>query len=287
MIISPFLSLLASPLYSLKRKLFKYKEYQTINFPHDGLSNHIVIAGGGRVGHQIASIFNKLEYSFLIIEQDFRRFEKSKQSGYPVIYGDASQDTVLQVANFKKASLLIITIPFISTAKEIISYSMRVNPDIKIIARADELTSVKEMYKMNIFEVVQPEFEASLEIIRQALMIFEVPLSKIYSFTDSVRQQNYYTKIDKLDQSILSEIKKTPFLLEMDWSKITNTSILIGKSIKELEIRSKTGVSVVGILRKGTLIPNPDGNFIFKKNDYIATIGLSENKDLFEKTMMS
>ncbi|MDY6968817.1 MAG: cation:proton antiporter [Spirochaetota bacterium] len=287
MIISPFLSLLTSPLYSLKRKLFKYEEYQTVNYPHDGLNNHIVIAGGGRVGLQIASIFDRLEYPFLIIEQDFQRFEKSKQSGFSVIYGDASQETVLKVANLYKASLVIITIPFISTAKEIISYSMRVNPHIKIIARADELTSVEEFFKMKIFEIVQPEFEASLEIVRQSLMVLDVPLTQIYNFTDSIRQQNY-TKlnIDKIDRSILSEIKKTPFILEMNWLEIKNTSKLIGKSIKELEIRSITGVSIVGILKKGKLLPNPDVNYIFEESDYIAIIGLPENISQFEKIMM-
>jgi CPA2 family monovalent cation:H+ antiporter-2 len=287
MIISPFLSLLASPLYSLKRKLFRHEEYQTFNYPHDGLNNHIVIVGGGRVGYQIASIFDKLEHPFLVIEQDFRRFEQSKQSGFPVIYGDASQDTILQVANLGNASLLIVTIPFISTVKVVISFARRVNPRIKIIARADELISISELMKMNILEVVQPEFEASLEIVRQSLMALDFPITSIYGITDSIRQQNYSnSRIDSLDYSILSEIKKTPFLLEMNWFEVKNNSGLIGKTIRELEIRSRTGISIVGILKKGTLIPNPDAGSLFEENDYIAIIGLPESIALFEKMMM-
>ncbi|MDY6934425.1 MAG: cation:proton antiporter [Spirochaetota bacterium] len=287
MIISPFLSLLASPLYSLKRKFLKHEEFQTINLPYDGLNNHIVIAGGGRVGYQIATVFHKLEYPFVIIEQDFRRFENSKKAGFPIIYGDASQETVLLASNLNRARLIIITIPLISTAKEIVNFAMRVNRHIKIIARADELSCVKELFKMKIFEVVQPEFEASLEIVRQSLVVLDVPLKNIYSFTDSIRQENYTNiKIDKLDHSILSEIKKTPFFLELNWIEVTKTSLLIGKSIKELEIRSRTGISIVGILRKGKLIPNPDVNFIFEENDYMAIIGLPENIALFENTMI-
>lgn len=97
------------------------------------------IAGGGRIGYQIASIFKKLEHPFLILEQDFRRFEKSKHAGFPVIYGDASQETGLYAANLKKAKPVIVTIPFISTAIEIIKYTRKINPRVKIIARADEL----------------------------------------------------------------------------------------------------------------------------------------------------
>ena len=255
--------------------------------PYSGLNNHIVIAGGGRIGYQIASIFNNLKYPFLIIEQDFRRFEKSKQAGYPVIYGDAGQETVLQVSNINKARLIVLTIPFISTAKEIVSYAKRANEHIKIIARADELMSVKDLHEMKIFEVVQPEFEASLEIIRQSLSVLDVPLTQIFSITDSIRQQSYNTmKINQLEPSIIRKIKKTPFLLEMHWLEVTNTSKLIGKSIGELEIRRKTGLSIVSILRDDQLIPNPEASVIFLENDYIAIIGLPENKALFEKTMM-
>ncbi len=287
MIVSPFLSLLASPLYSLKRRYFKHEEFQSINLPDQGLKRHIVIAGGGRVGHQIASIFSSLEYPFVIIEQDFRRFEKSKNAGYPVIYGDAAQETVLQTSNLDSARLMIITIPLITTAREIVSFAMRVNRDIRIIARADELSSVRELFDMNIFEVVQPEFEASLEIIRQSLMALDVPLTKIYSFTDSVRRKKYNdNKIDVLDQSLLSGLKKTPFLLEMDWLEININSRLIGNSVGTLAIRSKTGISIVGVLRNGVLMPNPDADFVFLEKDYIAIIGLPENKALFENTFM-
>ncbi len=285
MIASPFLSMLPAPLYSLKKRLFKHEQIQTINMPAGGFNNHIMIAGGGRVGFQIASIFNALGYPFLLIEQDFRRFENAKSSGYPVIYGDASQETVLMAAKLNKARLVIVTIPFIATAREIIESSVRFNPDVKIIVRADELSHVDELFKMDIFEVVQPEFEASLEIIRQSLMVLDVPLTKIHALTDTIRQESYNSfKINKLHYSLLENIKKTPFLLELSWLEVKNTSSLSGNSIKELEIRSRTGVSIVGVLRNNELIPNPDTQFIFKNGDYVAIIGLPEHKKTFEST---
>ena len=50
MILAPFLSLLAAPMYSMKRKWFRSEPVQTINMPGGGLHNHVIIAGGGRVG---------------------------------------------------------------------------------------------------------------------------------------------------------------------------------------------------------------------------------------------
>jgi CPA2 family monovalent cation:H+ antiporter-2 len=288
MIISPFLTLLAAPIYSLKKQLFSHEEIQTINMTKDGLENHIIIAGGGRVGFQIASILSNLDYPCIVIEEDFRRFEKVKNAGIPVIYGDTSQETVLIASKPDKAKLLIITIPFISTVNQLISNIRILNPDLKIIARADDLSHVHALFEMNILEVVQPEFEASLEIIRQSLMILDVPLAKILNLTNCIREQKItHSKIEKLDHSIFNKIKDTPFFLEMSWHEIMQSSPLRGNSIETMKIRSKTGVSIVAILRDKILIPNPEADFIFDEGDHVAIIGLPENKKIFEKEMNS
>ena len=133
-----------------------------------------------------------------------------------------------------------------------------------------------------------PEFEASIEIIRQSLMILDVPLTKIINFTDEIRHQNYSSfRIDKIKNTISDNIKNTPFLLEMTWFEVARNSAISGKSIKELSIRSKTGVSIVGLLRNNEFIPNPDPGFIFETGDRIAIIGLPENKKIFNDLMMS
>ncbi len=287
-IISPFLSMLTTPLYTLKKKWFKHEQIQSVNMPKRALQNHIVIAGGGRVGFQIASVFQKIELSFIIIENDFRRFEKSKDAGFPIIFGDASQEPVLSASHISEARLAIITIPVIETACAIISSAVRYNPKIKIIARAEDLTQADDLIKMDIFEVVQPEFEASLEIISKSLVLLDMPLASIYRYIDDIRRQNYSKfRIENVKHSLLEKIENTPFLLEMGWSEVKANSTIAGKSIEGLKIRSRTGVSVVGILRGSEFIPNPDGNFVFLAGDYIAVIGTNENKKLFNDTMLN
>jgi TrkA domain protein len=46
--------------------------------------------------------------------------------------------------------------------------------------------------------------------------------------------------------------------LVIEWVKVEEGSKFIDKTIAELEIRRKTGVSVVAIDRQGKLIPTPD-----------------------------
>lgn len=207
MILSPFLTLLTVPLYSLKKRFYQPEPHETMNLPESGLDQHIIIAGGGRVGFHIATIFQKLGLPVMIVEEDFRRFEHAKKSGLPIIYGDATQEVVLAATKMTKARLLLITTPTITTAETIVELAQRQNPTIKIIARTDALDNLEQLLKWQIHEVVQPEFEASLEIIRQSLLVLNVPIEDIYSLITTLHQQNYnYLNIEKLQQGILGKV---------------------------------------------------------------------------------
>ncbi|MEZ4567728.1 MAG: cation:proton antiporter [Desulfobacterales bacterium] len=83
MLLTPLVSGLSAPLYALKNRFVKPFQLQTINLPETGLSNHIVIAGGGRIGKSVADILTTLDMSFVVLESSYRRMEQLKSSGYP------------------------------------------------------------------------------------------------------------------------------------------------------------------------------------------------------------
>ncbi|HOP64075.1 MAG TPA: cation:proton antiporter [Spirochaetota bacterium] len=282
MILSPFLSLLPRPLYSLKKKWFKHEDVQTINMPEGGLAGHVIIAGGGRVGSQVASVLNSLGFPFIIIEQDFRKFERAKYNGLPVIFGDAGQETVLEAANIDAAKLIIISAPSVITARGILSVADVKNPGIDIIARANDMEQIKELYKLNINEIVQPEFEASLEVLRQTLLRFDCRVSAIQNLVDDVKRKTYnFKSTGDINSSIMASMKDTPFLIETGWYEIAPGDIMDGSSIRELDVRRKAGVSVVGVIKDGELIPNPEPDTLLSAGDMVAVIGTREKRDNF------
>lgn len=282
MLLSPFLTMLTTPLYSLKNRFFRNEKIQTINFPAEALRGHVIIAGGGRVGHITASILHTLGHPFVIIEQDFYQFEKSKRDGFPIIYGDAVQEPVLAAAHLATARLLLITIPSIMVSREIIGITAKMNPTIRVVARGNNLDEVKELHAMNVHEVVQPEFEASLEMMRQAMLHLDIPAPSIQKYTDDIRRLNYSPRPDDSRQ-LLDDLKRAPYLLEMEWFSIKPDSPAAGKSISDMKIRTATGATVVGIYRKNKLYPNPDFNFIFQPLDVVGIIGQCENRQQFEE----
>jgi CPA2 family monovalent cation:H+ antiporter-2 len=50
---------------------------------------------------------------------------------------------------------------------------------------------MKDLHARGVYEVVQPEFEASLEFTRQALLHFEFPPDKVQSLLDAIRYELY------------------------------------------------------------------------------------------------
>jgi CPA2 family monovalent cation:H+ antiporter-2 len=59
----------------------------------------------------------------------------------------------------------------------------------------------------------------------------------------------------------------------LSWEELNAESLLVGCSLRQLDIRQSTGASVVGVLRDGIFIANPSADFIFQAGDMIALIG--------------
>ena len=283
MILTPVVSGLTTPLYALKKRWFRREPIQTINLPEAGLSNHVVIAGGGRVGQYVAQVLQRLELAFVIIEIDYRRVTQAKDNGFPVIYGDASQEIVLEAARVKQACLVLITTPAIIATQTIVDRVRTSNPTVHIVARAEGIEQMQVLREHDVYEVVQPEFEAGLEITRQALLHLNIPATDIQKFTDTIRRELYAPLYHVHDEyQTIAQLQNVSHLLELSWVRLTANSPLIGRTIQELRIRSETGVSVVGVICDGKLHPNPNADYQFSVGDFVAVLGNFEQLDAFQ-----
>jgi monovalent cation:H+ antiporter-2, CPA2 family len=277
MVLTPVVSGLTAPLYSLRKRWFKREPLQTINLPESGLFGHVVIAGGGRIGQHVARVLQQLDLSCVLLELDYRVVEQVKQAGFPVIYGDAGQSTVLEAAAIDKARLLLVTTPAVVVAQSIVEKARELNPDLKIVARAEGVEQMQALFEKGATEVVQPEFEAGLEITRQALVHLDIPATEILRYTDAVRRDLYAPLCQNcVDSRTIALLKSARDLLELSWLSLEKESAFHGRTIAELGIRTRTGVSVVGIVREGTFHPNPNPDFRFDSGDLVGVIGMPE-----------
>ncbi len=135
----------------------------------EGMRRHVVICGYGRVGRELADALAKRELRYVIVEYNPAIVRELRKMGAPVIYGDAANPVVLEHANVGQASLLTVLVPDAVTVERAVQNARTLNPSLRIIARAAQPSDVERLRRAGAHEVVQPEFEAGVEVIRLVL----------------------------------------------------------------------------------------------------------------------
>lgn len=283
MILTPVISSQTSRLYALKQRWGRSEPLTTFNLPATGLAGHVVIAGGGRVGLQIATALGRLGLSFVLIEHNQRRLEAAQKRGMAVIYGNASQEVVLEAAALDRAALLVVTIPGIVEVQAIVRHARQLNGSIEVVARLSDTEFLPVFEELQVSDLVYPELEGGLEMTRQVLLALRVPVMEIQRQTEDLRQA-YFTSQATLRKpyQTLSQFRSAEQHFVLEWLTVCPGSRLAGHTIGEAEIRKKTGASVVGVLRDDRLSPNPGPEFRFQERDLVAIIGSLEARLAFE-----
>ena len=283
MVLTPLISGLSGRLYALQKRIKPRDPLQSVNIPASGLSNHVVIAGGGQIGKYIAQVLSQLQLDFVVIEIDHREVEQAKAENFPVIYGDASHEIVLEAAYVAQARLVLVTTPGIMVTRSVVAQVRQLNPNVDVVARAEGIEPMQALYHQGVYEVVQPEFEAALEMARQALLHLHIPALEIQKYTDTIRHDLYAPIYQRRSEyHDVAQLQNASRLLDFDWTRIEPGSILVEQSIGSANIRQKTGASVVGVLRSSELHPNPATDFKFQAHDLIAVMGSSEQLAAFQ-----
>jgi CPA2 family monovalent cation:H+ antiporter-2 len=283
MFLTPLATRVAGPLYNLLHRRKGSDPLRTVNLAEDGLQDHVVIAGGGRVAKNIVSILQRLKIRFVIVELNHVRLEECQRLGWPAIYGDVSEDVVLEAAGVHEARLLLITVPNVPLALRITDSARRLSSDLHVIARATDVDQVKALHEHGVYEAVQPEFEASLEFLRQALIHLDYLPAQIERFTDVVRHELYSPLYTEGGQEAVEELLASA--LDLSWIEVLADSALAGQSIAAAHIRSRTGASVVAVIREGQTQTNPDPDFTFASGDRVAIVGDVDQARAFRALM--
>lgn len=285
MVFTPLASSLAAPLYKIRKHFFKHEQLDTGNIPDHDLRQHMIIAGGGRIGQHIATLLQQLHIPFVIVEVNHQRMLECKGKNFPVIFGDISQQNVVNIIRMEKARLLLITIPSIVTAQAAVKQARNINKNLHIIARAEGEEQVKALYKNGVYMAVLPEMEAGLEMARQTLLHLDAPVTSIQEFTDEARRKMYAPlfQTSHPDFQLMEKLDTIKYQLEIGWVRISEKSHLLGKTLTETAIRNSTGTSVVGIMRNGIFAPNPKANYRFMAGDLAAVVGNKKERDQFQR----
>ncbi len=231
---------------------------------------HVIICGHGRIGRAVGEALERFGIPQVVIEADRQIAAQLKDQGIPVIYGDAANEGVCRAAQPKQASLAVIALPDSFRARQAFHNLKRLSPKLPIIVRAHWDEEREELFRVGVTEVIQPEFEGAMEMIRHALLHLEIPALEMESYLHELRQQRYSQLLQEWLQ------REDPFhkLQKIQEIEIPEGSSLVGLSLRDAKVRERTGVSVLHVRRKdGSTISNPAPETILLAGDRVLVLG--------------
>ena len=252
---------------------------------HD-LHDHVVVVGFGRVGEHVVTVLEQLEIPRLVVESDARRAAEFEQRGIPTLYGDAANSEILNHADLDHARVLVVTLPDEAATEMVVAAARLLAPHLPIIARATTSPGVQRLHELGAQDVIHPELEGGLEVVRHTLLALDFPVSQVHHYTDAVRRDQYDAAVaSPAKHQLLEQLHNTMRGMEIAWRSLEADNPLIGKSLAATNLRAQTGASVIALIREQELLPNPPPDTQLQLNDMLGLIGSTEQIALFDQRL--
>jgi CPA2 family monovalent cation:H+ antiporter-2 len=155
------------------------------------LVDHVVVIGGGVVGQCVARALSSLEQPYVVIESDHITVTTMRKQGMSVTFGDGSQRMILEGANIHSARLVIVTTTNDHLLPLIVAEVKGLRPEIPIVVRVEEVEDIAALSSWKVDEIVQPQLEVGLEMVRQALRSLCVDEARALALLDKIRADRY------------------------------------------------------------------------------------------------
>ncbi|HSJ87965.1 MAG TPA: cation:proton antiporter [Anaerolineales bacterium] len=253
----------------------------------ESIKDHVVIVGYGRVGHHIVNLLRQMAIPHLVVEADSQRVEELHRQGVPSLFGDAANSEVLSHAGLERARALVVAGPDEDASALVVTTGRDLAPELPIIARATSEEGTKRLTQLGALDVIHPELEGGLEIVRHTLLQLGFPLQEIYRYTDAVRHDHYDLQINSEEEHrLLHDLIDAANNIEIKWFRLSENNPLVGQTLADANLRAQTGASVVAILRASQLMANPKSMTVFELGDRIGLIGDREEIEAAEALLM-
>lgn len=249
------------------------------------VENHVVVCGYGRIGRNLVRLLNEHNSKIVVIDQSEAAIQKLREAEVPYVYGNAASLHVLEKAGVDQARSLVIALPDAMSTRLALKRALELAPDLDIVVQANHNRDIELLYQLGAKEVVQPEFEASLEMATHVLTGLGVPIAVIDREVEQIRSTHYLDlRPERSQAEIARDLQFAAQEMNSRWYRLPSDSPLVGMTIGQANIRSLTGVSLVAIRRdRGEEIDYPDAKISLEKGDRFLVVGQPEEQAAFNE----
>lgn len=247
--------------YVIEGEFQTYFKHYKVNKEIQKLKNHVIVCGYGRNGRQACEQLRSGNEIYVAIESNPDIIESMRADGNILfIEGDATQDEILAEAGLERAKALITALPSDASNVFVVLTARDKNPSLKIISRASDDASEHKLKRAGANNVIMPDK------IGGTHMAALVTKPDVLEFIDHITGR-INIRLEEILYSSLPE-------------KMRN------KSIRELEIRNKTGANIIGFkTAEGEYVINPPPETIMMQDAKLFVLGTSEQVMRFKEIL--
>lgn len=208
------------------------------------------VIGLGRFGMSVARTLYELGYDVLAIDKDEELVNSVADYTTHAVQGDATEEGVLQSLGLKNFDVVVVGMGGNIEASILVTMMVKELGVKYVVAKAQNDIHAHALYKLGADKVVFPERDMGIRVAHNLVstnIMDYIELSPNYS---------------------LIEIKVLP-----TW---------IGKSLKELDLRTKYGINVIAIKRGDAINVTPRAEDVLTKGDVLIVVGAAEDINRLE-----
>jgi CPA2 family monovalent cation:H+ antiporter-2 len=221
-------------------------------------------------------------YPLLVIDNDEGMLQSLRDRQIPYLFGDASSQIVLEKAHLHQAKAMAIALPDAMATRLTLKRALSLAPDLDITVRAHSTNEIDVLYQLGAQEVVQPEFEAALEIGAHLLLNLGDPTYSVQQVVNRYRTRRYRDILPEREEYWgTTDFSTTLAGLQQQWYTLPAHSPLQNQSLAQANIRRLTGVTVMAIDRQQQMYRYPSGETRLEVGDRLLVVGSSAEQDAF------
>lgn len=229
------------------------------------MKNHVIICGFGKNGSKACEELRKDKKEFVVIESDQDVINAFREEqGYLFIHGNATLDEVLLDAGIKNATTVITALPQDADNVFITLTARELNPSVNIIAKATEESSEKKLLRAGASHVVMPDRLGGMHMANLITKPYVIEFLELMNGLDDSKM-------------LLEEISHETLKAEFQ-----------NKSLRELDIRNKTGATIIAFKDDQLgFVFNPHSEKMVEKGDVLIVLGKAQNIESFKEAFVN
>ena len=225
----------------------------------DGLNQHTIIVGFGRIGALVAEDLSRAGSPFLIIDRSPDRLPEVERRGYLYLKGNAIEEQTLIEAGLLRAKTLVTVMPDDAANVFLTLTARQMAPNIEIIARAEQPATLKTLLHAGADDVVMPAAIGAHRIVSLLTNKSSIEFAEMVSRPSNLG-------------------------IEMQEFPVKEKSALDGLTLRNADIGRRTGVMVIAVKRvDGRVEFPPSGDEAFAAGDLVVLLGRRTNLDTFRE----